>query len=341
MASYGEVPRIPSPGHTAYPGSSSQARLAYEPQAPFYPPPSRERSRSRSQSRPRTLPPPIEYRNDARSSRELVRTRRPDPYDDDDDDGDLDSYYGREVSDHGGSTARTPAAGDKAAAAAARGGFLGNKFTDTPAGLGVGVLGALVGGLAAKEASNATSRHGKKHRSGDPDHRRNQMISTAVGAVVGALGANAFEKRLEDNRGKEKEQRAAAAAKEDNKWEYERRWRSDGRNGSSRVLDKTEIIARPRSRSGGAGSRDRSSDGSSRRRSRSRAGVNGSGWRKDWEPWDERERDRDHRRSGGNGRGVEREVDTQARSWKDVEDWVYDDAKSGSGSRPSLDEYRY
>lgn len=327
MATYGEVPRIPSPGHTTYAGSSSQARLAYEPQAPFYPPPARERSRSRSQSRPRTLPPPIEYRNDTRSSRELVRARRPDPYDDNDDD--VDDYHDRETSDYG-ETART----DRAAAA--RGGFLGNKFTDTPAGLGVGVLGALVGGLAAKEASDATSRHGKKHRSSDPDHRRNQMISTAVGAVVGALGANAFEKRLEDNRGKDQR-----AAKEGHKWEYERKWRSDGRNGG-RVLDKTEIIARPRSRSA-AGSRDRSSNGSRKRRSRSRgggAGNDGHGWKKDWEPWDERERDRERRRRGS-GRGLEREVDTEARSWKDVEDWVYDEAKSGSGSRPSLDEYRY
>ncbi|RYP14900.1 hypothetical protein DL765_006042 [Monosporascus sp. GIB2] len=294
----GEAPRIPSPGRTAYPGPTSQARLAHEPQAPFHPPPPRGAShlqiiKSRSQSRPRSLPPPVEYRPPP-SSRELTRERwrRARAGDDSDDDDRSDVE-----------TPRTPLVKAR--------GIIGDTFTDSAGGLGVGILGALVGGIAAKEASDATSQHSSHRRRGDPEHRRNRILSTAVGAVVGALGANAFEKRLEDNRERER-----AARQQDR----DGAWRSGGRDGS--VLDKTEIFVRPRS-----GGRE-----GSRSRSRSRGG--GGGWKKDWNPWDHRS---DRR---GSGRGLEREVDTGVRSWKDVEDWVYDDGKSGR-SRPSLDEYRY
>ncbi|RYP57857.1 hypothetical protein DL769_009234 [Monosporascus sp. CRB-8-3] len=296
----GEVPRIPSPGRTTYPGSTSQARLAYEPQAPFYPPPPRDASnlqitKSRSQSRPRSLPPLVEYRPPP-SSRELTRERwrrtRADDNSDNDDRSDVE-------------TPRTPLAKAR--------GIISDTFTDSAGGLGVGILGALVGGLAAKEASDATSRHNSRRRRRDPEHRRNQILSTAVGAVVGALSANAFEKRLEDNRERER-----AARQQDRGGA----WRSDIRDGS--VLDKTEVFTRPRSGGGREESRSRS-------RSRSRGG--GGGW-KDWDPWDHRSGRR------GSGRGLEREVDTGVRSWKNVEDWVCDGGTSGQ-SRPSLDEYRY
>ncbi|ORY64212.1 uncharacterized protein BCR38DRAFT_310763, partial [Pseudomassariella vexata] len=76
-------------------------------------------------------------------------------------------------------------------------------FTDSTTGLGVGVLGALVGGLAAHEASEATSRHGGNGHQTEAQ-KRTQLISTVVGAAVGALGANAVEKRLELNREKDR-----------------------------------------------------------------------------------------------------------------------------------------
>ncbi|RYP48016.1 hypothetical protein DL768_006007 [Monosporascus sp. mg162] len=298
-----EVPRIPSPGRTTYPGPTSQARLAYGPKELFYPPPPRDASnlqiaKSRSQSRPRSLPPPAEYRPPP-SSRELTkeRWRRARAGDNSDDDNKSDVE-----------TPRTPLVKAR--------GIIGDMFTDSAGGLGVSLLGAVVGGIAAKEASDATSRHNGHRRRGDPEHRRNQILSTAVGAVVGALGANAFEKRLEDNRERER-----AARQQDRGGA----WHSDGRDGS--ILDKTEVFTRPRSGGGREGSRSRS-------RSRSRGGGGGGRWKKDRDPWDHRSERR------GSGRGLEREVDTGVRSWKDVEDWVCDDGKS-ERSRPSLDEYRY
>ncbi|RYP28309.1 hypothetical protein DL767_007269 [Monosporascus sp. MG133] len=303
MGAYsGEVPRIHSPGRTTYPGPTSQAPLAYGPKEPFYPPLPRDASnlqiaKSRSQSRPRFLPPPVEYRPPP-SSRELTRERwrRARAGDDSDDDDRSDVE-----------TPRTPLAKARD--------IIGDTFTDSAGGLGVSILGALVGGIAAKEASDATSRHNSHRRRGDPEHRRNQILSTAVGAVVGALGANAFEKRLEDNRERERATRQQDRGSA---------WRSDGRDGS--VLDKTEVFTRPRSGGGREGSRSRS-------RSRSRGGGRG-GSKKDRVPWDHRSERRE------SGRGREREVDTGVRSWKDVEDWVCDDGKS-ERSRPSLDEYRY
>ncbi|RYO74200.1 hypothetical protein DL764_010954 [Monosporascus ibericus] len=305
----GEVPRMPSPGRTTYPRPTSQARSAYGPKESFYPPLPPDASnlqiaKSRSQSRPRSLPPPVEY-HPPPSSRELTRerwrrARAGDDSDDDDDRSDVE-------------TPRTPLT----PLAKARG-IIGDTFTDSAGGVGVSILGALVGGIAAKEASDATSRHNSRRRRGDPEHRRNQILSTAVGAVVGALGANAFEKRLEDNRERER-----AARKQDRGVA----WRSDGRD--SCVLDKTEVFTRPRSGGGREGSRSRS-------RSRSRGGGVGgaAGWKNDWDPWDHRSERR------GSGRGLEREVDTGARSWKDVEDWVCGDRNS-ERSRLSLDEYRY
>ncbi|RYP60874.1 hypothetical protein DL770_009908 [Monosporascus sp. CRB-9-2] len=301
MGAYsGEVPRIPSPGYTTYLGPTSQGRLAYGPKEPFYPSLSLDGSnlqiaKSRSQSRPRSLPPPVEYRPPP-SSRELTRERWRHARAGDDDDDDRSDVE----------TPRTPLVKTR--------GIIGDTFTDSAGGLGVSILGALVGGIAAKEASDATSRHNSHRRRGDPEHRRNQILSTAVGAVVGALGANAFEKRLEDNRERER------AARQHNRGGA---WRSDGRDGS--VLDKTEVFTRPRS----GGGRERS-----RSRSRSRSRGGGGGWEKDWDPWDKRSERR------GSGRGLKREVDTGVRSWKDVEDWVCDDGKS-ERSRPSLDEYRY
>lgn len=244
----GVPPRVPSPGHTTFiptPGES-RARLEYEPQSPLQPPPPNYNSLQvpDSRVRPRSLPPPAGYR-DGHSRHDRGRGR-----DRDRDDIDRD---------------RSPVGKVK--------NFAETTFTDSNTGIGVGVLGALVGGLAAHEASEATSRHGGGRQT--DAQRRNQLLSTVVGAAVGALGANAVEKRLEVGRDK-------TLVKQD-KWEDKWGKRPDSRGN------------------------------------------------RDWED--------DKRRQGR-----DRDVDPDARSWRNVEDWVYDDRdrdrdRSRRG-RKSDDQYR-
>jgi len=154
--------------------------------------------------------------------------------------------------------------------------FVNDNFSNSAAGLGVSVLGALMGGLAAREAVELTNKEGRRHHQDTNDYRRNQMIGTVVGAAVGALGANAFEKRLEDNRDRERRREESG--------DYPR-WPSD------RVVERREVVTRPRSRGDDSGRMD------SRPRNR--------------------------------GNGVQRKVDNNGGSWESVKDWVYDDKKSG------------
>jgi hypothetical protein len=89
-----------------------------------------------------------------------------------------------------------------------------DSFSHTPTGLGVGILGAIVGGLAAREASDATVRARNRkfddddhnHRpQGSKDYQKSKIISTVAGAIIGGLGANAIEKRFEVARGRDKD----------------------------------------------------------------------------------------------------------------------------------------
>lgn len=82
-------------------------------------------------------------------------------------------------------------------------------FSPSTAALGVGVLGAIVGGLAAREATeHASYRHHKSNKSYDGHRSRKDesrerkaaLISTIVGAAVGGLGANAIERKLEEKK---------------------------------------------------------------------------------------------------------------------------------------------
>lgn len=285
----GSGPRIPSPGHTSYPAppaptppASSQARLTYEPQSPFYPQPnSALQIPYKSSARPRSLPPPVGWR------------RGPSRYEDDHDDRDRDR--GR----HHGHRDRSPISKAKDA--------FKDTFTDSTTGLGVGVLGAIVGGLAAHEASEATSRNSHDSET----QRRNQLLSTMVGAAVGALGANAVEKRIEVTRERDREKQG--------KWEQ--KWAS-GKRPNSRgsltymderrvgrgadIIERREIITRPRSGSSGRG-----------------------GWKREWDVDDRRGK-----------RGMERVLDPDAKSWRNVEDWVYDE-KGRESSRGRRGDYRY
>ena len=74
---------------------------------------------------------------------------------------------------------------------------LGATFTSSSSGLGVGVLGAIVGGLAAREVSDVATRRREAGRQGGSDKAR--LVSTLVGAAVGGLGANALERKFEDS----------------------------------------------------------------------------------------------------------------------------------------------
>lgn len=120
-------------------------------------------------------------------------------------------------------------------------------FTKSTSGVGVGVLGAIIGGLVAREASDAavtssssskiTPGHGGgRGRSGNYHHsrkrapaemERTRLISTLVGAAVGGFGANALEKRIEVARER-------TAEKEET---WERKWGKDSRG---RRVDRME-----------------------------------------------------------------------------------------------------
>ncbi|KAI0456091.1 hypothetical protein F5B21DRAFT_469693 [Xylaria acuta] len=268
-------PHVASPGYSTYNGKP-QARLTYEPLEPSYTPRSQSAG-PQSHSRPRSVLPPVD------SPRDATRERGDNRYGDSDDSDD-----GR---------ARSPIGKAKR--------FVDNTFTDSTTGLGVGVLGALVGGLAAREAVDLTSNRQHQHKDDAEQHKRNQLIGAVVGAAVGALGANAVEKRIEVRRARDEVKQE--------KWE--RRWRRP--EGDAEVLEKMEVVARPRSRGFSGGSRHRG------------------------------DRDaRDARDRGGRSRsrhGVEREVDPGARSWKNVEDWLLDegDDRPRSGRQRSRDPYRH
>ncbi|KAF0316569.1 hypothetical protein GQ607_016215 [Colletotrichum asianum] len=95
-------------------------------------------------------------------------------------------------------------------------------FSNSSSGIGVGLLGAVVGGLAAREVSDAALRNrtrkeiekGTYHPRSPHDAEKARVISTVVGALVGGLGANALERRFESARERDHVQQAA----------WERRW---------------------------------------------------------------------------------------------------------------------
>ncbi|WYZ37409.1 hypothetical protein EsH8_II_000915 [Colletotrichum jinshuiense] len=101
-----------------------------------------------------------------------------------------------------------------------------NTFTQSSSGIGVGLLGAVVGGLAAREVSEATFRsrnrkemeNGTYHPRSPRETEKTRVISTVVGALVGGLGANALERRFEAARERDREQQLAW----EKKWGRER-----------------------------------------------------------------------------------------------------------------------
>lgn len=98
-------------------------------------------------------------------------------------------------------------------------GLIKGAFSNSTSGLGVGVLGAIVGGLVAREASeSATQGKGYGHRRRSyHDQERKRLLSTVLGAAVGGLGANAIEKRIEKTRDKVVDEQEA----------WEKKWHRD------------------------------------------------------------------------------------------------------------------
>lgn len=86
-----------------------------------------------------------------------------------------------------------------------------DNFTNSTAGIGVGLIGAVVGGLVARQASDAVSRrrsqkdHRRRSRDYDEDdNNTTRVVSTILGAVAGGLGANALANRFEDSRDRDR-----------------------------------------------------------------------------------------------------------------------------------------
>lgn len=76
-----------------------------------------------------------------------------------------------------------------------------DNFTNSTAGLGASLLGAVVGGFVANKASDAALKNrdkGRRRRHSDENMPR--AVSTILGAVAGGLGANAIANRVEDKR---------------------------------------------------------------------------------------------------------------------------------------------
>jgi hypothetical protein len=86
-------------------------------------------------------------------------------------------------------------------------GIIQNNFSQTRAGIGAGIVGAVVGGLIAKQASETAFRRRDKQKGHARRHSSDaapRIASTVFGAVVGALGANAITHKLEDARERNK-----------------------------------------------------------------------------------------------------------------------------------------
>ncbi|KAK8107982.1 uncharacterized protein PG998_009995 [Apiospora kogelbergensis] len=242
--------------------------------------------------------------------------------------------------------------------------LLKDTFTDSSTGLGVGVVGALLGGLAAHEAAEATANHGRHHSQDSNDEtaaatQRNQALAAIVGAAVGALGANAVEKRLELGRDRERieqEKRDRRYPRRSSRGDdndraslayMDLKRRSGGGGGGYEVIEKREVIGRPRSgddyydrRGGGVESREivlarpRSKDGFDRR-----SGASGWDWVDDAAAMESQVSKRESMR-GGSRSAVEREIDPEAKSWRNVEDWVYSDGGAHAAEIEKENFYR-
>jgi len=219
----------PPPGAPPY---ASTSRL----DDPYYggaPPSPRERMTlepPEQQHRPRSVPP-----NTAMVRRSRSRSRPPS------DDEDYD--------DRRGPRNRSPSP-----IARARN-VVDENFSHSASGIGAGLLGAVVGGLVAREATEAATRRKHKTRGYDDDNEdRTRLVSTILGAVAGGLGANALANRVEDSRERDRRrqqewERERSYVREEEMPRYERRRsgdrerdRDDGRRDRERY-DRSRALA--------------------------------------------------------------------------------------------------
>lgn len=219
-------PPPPPPGVPPY---ASTSRL----DETFGPPPPRDRMTlpaPPADSRPRSVPPP-----DTVMVRR-ARSRAGD-YDDDDDDRRRGS---RSRSRKGGDRDRDRSPSPITRARSA----IDENFSNTAAGIGAGLLGAVVGGLVAKEASEAAARrkHKEKGYGASDEDNRTRLVSTLLGAVAGGLGANAIANKVEDSRERDRARQEA----------WERKFGRDDdrydRYDSGRPRDREPIQMRDRER---------------------------------------------------------------------------------------------
>ncbi|KPM34551.1 hypothetical protein AK830_g12017 [Neonectria ditissima] len=110
-----------------------------------------------------------------------------------------------------------------------------DNFSNSATGIGAGLLGAVVGGLVAREANDAANR--KKHKSKGyreaDGEDRTRMVSTILGAVAGGLASNAIANRVEDSRDRDRARQ----------YEWERRY---GREEDRHRYDAMRIESGPR-----------------------------------------------------------------------------------------------
>ncbi|UNI16217.1 hypothetical protein JDV02_002677 [Purpureocillium takamizusanense] len=148
--------------------------------------------------RPRSVPPPSSAmvrrpRSPSRSSRSSSR-----------------SYRGRGFDDDDRSRSRGVSRGADPMSRAR--GIVHDNFSHSATGIGVGILGAVVGGIVANKASEAAFKHrhktsgrGRRHS----DEAAPRMVSTILGAVAGGLGANAIANKVEDSRDRGRQRQLA------------------------------------------------------------------------------------------------------------------------------------
>ncbi|OIW27746.1 hypothetical protein CONLIGDRAFT_449009 [Coniochaeta ligniaria NRRL 30616] len=228
----------------------------YDGPTPFYPPPAPRNNPNNSlqvpysPARPRSQPPLSRdrdrSRDGSRDRRDRSRDRRADR-----DRRDRDKDKDRDAADSEDDDRDRPTSPLGKAKS-----VMQNTFSDSTSGLGVGVMGAIIGGLAAREATEAASRKanakggGGRSRRGSDANQGAALLSTLVGAAVGGLGANALEKRIEKSRNKTKD--------EQGRWE-----RKFGRDAAKDDGGRREKDGPP--------PRDRSRDRERERRERERA----------------------------------------------------------------------
>ena len=80
--------------------------------------------------------------------------------------------------------------------------MMADNFTNSTAGIGAGLIGAVVGGFVAKGASERAARRNNRDHDSRPNDSdgRAHLLTTIAGAVAGGLGANAVANRLQDAR---------------------------------------------------------------------------------------------------------------------------------------------